>query len=298
MDSDSNVSDGFSNQADMSSKRYLSRRDAAEIFGVRPQTISNWLDRGVLSGKVSRTCTLVDVQSIEKLQSEFSDVVDMEKRVGAYRTELEHLEKEYKQAYEDFRNTMELYDYALRYKDTVRLIFVKAYRALWRGNDETTFDLVNGFLSGVSLKEIAAKQGVSVAKACNAIKKGIGRLVYVREYQLMAAENRRLRRENKRLTTQKRLLEYKVEEHHLDHNDSEPIDMVLATRIEDLNLSKRTHGALKRMDIKTLGALVKFEREDIANMRNVGLRSIGELDALLNSKRLHWGMDGDCLRKV
>ena len=52
------------------------------------------------------------------------------------------------------------------------------------------------------------------------------------------------------------------------------------------------------MDIKTLGALIEFEREDIANMRNVGLRGIGELDALLNSKRLHWGMDGDCLRKV
>lgn len=78
MDSDSDISDNFSDQVDVSNKRCLSRRDVAEIFGVHPQTITNWIDRGLLSGIDVYGRTFVDIRSVERLQSEFSDVVDME----------------------------------------------------------------------------------------------------------------------------------------------------------------------------------------------------------------------------
>ena len=83
--------------------------------------------------------TFVDIRSVERLQSEFSDVVDMEKKVEAYRSELERLEEKYEQACEDLRHTIELYDYALRYKDTVRVLFVRLTcgASSWRPRQES-----------------------------------------------------------------------------------------------------------------------------------------------------------------
>ena len=93
MDSDSDISDNLSDQVDVSNKRYLLRTKVAEIFDVHPQTITNWIDRGLLSGMDIYGRTFVDIRSVERLQSEFSDVVDMEKKVEAYRSELERLER-------------------------------------------------------------------------------------------------------------------------------------------------------------------------------------------------------------
>lgn len=80
MDSDSDISDNLSDQVDVSNKRYLLRTKVAEIFDVHPQTITNWIDRGLLSGMDIYGRTFVDIRSVERLQSEFSDVVDMEKK--------------------------------------------------------------------------------------------------------------------------------------------------------------------------------------------------------------------------
>lgn len=291
MDSDSDISDNFSDQVDVSNKRCLSRRDVAEIFGVHPQTITNWIDRGLLSGIDVYGRTFVDIRSVERLQSEFSDVVDMEKKVEAYRIELERLEEKYEQACEDLRHTIELYDYALRYKDTVRVLFVKAYRALYRGDDEPTLGIVNSFLSGESPKDIAAQQGVSVGKVCNAIKRGVKRLAYIREYKAMADKNRWLKHENKMLKRQNKLLEFKLlKKGRLNTFTQEVTEDILSIRIESLNLSNHVHNVLARMNINTLGALVELERDEVLSMHSLGLKSVSELDALLNSKGLYWGM--------
>lgn len=291
MDSDSDISDNFSDQVDVSNKRCLSRRDVAEIFGVHPQTITNWIDRGLLSGIDVYGRTFVDIRSVERLQSEFSDVVDMEKKVEAYRIELERLEEKYEQACEDLRHTIELYDYALRYKDTVRVLFVKAYRALYRGDDEPTLGIVNSFLSGESPKDIAAQQEVSVGKVCNAIKRGVKRLAYIREYKAMADKNRWLKHENKMLKRQNKLLEFKLlKKGRLNTFTQEVTEDILSIRIESLNLSNHVHNVLARMNINTLGALVELERDEVLSMHSLGLKSVSELDALLNSKGLYWGM--------
>ena len=62
MDSDSDISDNLSDQVDVSNKRYLLRTKVAEIFDVHPQTITNWIDRGLLSGMDIYGRTFVDIR--------------------------------------------------------------------------------------------------------------------------------------------------------------------------------------------------------------------------------------------
>ena len=77
MDSDSDISDNLSDQVDVSNKRYLLRTKVAEIFDVHPQTITNWIDRGLLSGMDIYGRTFVDIRSVERLLSlegEYEDI--------------------------------------------------------------------------------------------------------------------------------------------------------------------------------------------------------------------------------
>ena len=66
-------------------KNYITRQEAAEIFNVHPQTIKNWIDRGLLlAGKRATTGTLVDFQSVEALQASFGNIKEAERNIKEY----------------------------------------------------------------------------------------------------------------------------------------------------------------------------------------------------------------------
>ena len=47
----------------------------------------------------------------------------------------------------------------------------------------------------------------------------------------------------------------------------------------------------QRIDVETLGELVKFNKNDLLKVRNFGKKSLTELDELLESLNLSFGMD-------
>lgn len=80
--------------------------------------------------------------------------------------------------------------------------------------------------------------------------------------------------------------------------EEEPIDeeylrmrKMLKTPLSELDLSVRAYNCLKAADIKTLGDLVDLEIADMMKFRNFGKKSLTELEELVASKNLHFGMD-------
>ncbi|XWN34883.1 MAG: DNA-directed RNA polymerase subunit alpha [Roseivirga sp.] len=65
----------------------------------------------------------------------------------------------------------------------------------------------------------------------------------------------------------------------------------LNTPLSDLGLSVRAYNCLKAADIKTLGDLVILEVSDMVKFRNFGKKSLVELEELVTSKGLSFGMD-------
>ncbi len=66
---------------------------------------------------------------------------------------------------------------------------------------------------------------------------------------------------------------------------------LLKTRLVDMDLSVRALNCLKAADVDTLGELVSFKKNDLLKFRNFGKKSLTELEDLIESKGLSFGMD-------
>ena len=66
---------------------------------------------------------------------------------------------------------------------------------------------------------------------------------------------------------------------------------LLATKLTDMDLSVRALNCLKAAEIDTLGALIGFNRNDLLKFRNFGKKSLTELEDLVETKGLTFGMD-------
>ena len=70
------------------------------------------------------------------------------------------------------------------------------------------------------------------------------------------------------------------------------IAKLLDTSLRDYALSSRCQGNLEwQANIQTLRDLVQYQRADLLKFRNFGRKSLTELDELLDSLGLHFGMD-------
>ena len=66
---------------------------------------------------------------------------------------------------------------------------------------------------------------------------------------------------------------------------------LLKTKLVDLDLSVRALNCLKAAEVESLGDLVKFNKNDLLKFRNFGKKSLTELDELLETMSLSFGMD-------
>lgn len=69
------------------------------------------------------------------------------------------------------------------------------------------------------------------------------------------------------------------------------IRQLLKTRLLDLDLSVRALNCLKSAEVETLGDLVSFNKQDLLKFRNFGRKSLTELENLVRSKNLEFGMN-------
>ncbi|MBK5719286.1 DNA-directed RNA polymerase subunit alpha [Dysgonomonas sp. Marseille-P4677] len=87
-----------------------------------------------------------------------------------------------------------------------------------------------------------------------------------------------------------------LEQSEVDGNeefDEEILHMrqLLKTKLADMNLSVRALNCLKSAEVETLGELVQFNKNDLLKFRNFGKKSLTELDELLDSLSLSFGLD-------
>ena len=69
------------------------------------------------------------------------------------------------------------------------------------------------------------------------------------------------------------------------------IRQLLKTKLLDLDLSVRALNCLKSSEVETLGDLVAFNKQDLLKFRNFGRKSLTELENLVKSKNLEFGMN-------
>ncbi|MEA4979679.1 MAG: DNA-directed RNA polymerase subunit alpha [Petrimonas sp.] len=80
---------------------------------------------------------------------------------------------------------------------------------------------------------------------------------------------------------------------NIEEFDEEVLHMrqLLKRKLADLNLSVRALNCLKAAEVETLGHLVMHNKNDLLKFRNFGKKSLTELEELLDSLSLSFGMD-------
>jgi DNA-directed RNA polymerase subunit alpha len=75
--------------------------------------------------------------------------------------------------------------------------------------------------------------------------------------------------------------------------DEEVLHMrqMLKTKLTDMDLSVRALNCLKAAEVETLGDLVTYTKNDLMKFRNFGKKSLTELEELVDTKGLEFGMD-------
>ena len=66
---------------------------------------------------------------------------------------------------------------------------------------------------------------------------------------------------------------------------------ILKTPLEDLDLSVRAYNCLKAAKINSLEQLVTFDTNELLKFRNFGKKSLVEIEELITTKGLSFGMD-------
>ena len=83
------------------------------------------------------------------------------------------------------------------------------------------------------------------------------------------------------------------EKYQTEEFDEEVLHMrqLLKTKLIDMDLSVRALNCLKAADVETLGDLCTYNKNDLLKFRNFGKKSLTELEDLLDSMNLTFGMD-------
>jgi len=83
------------------------------------------------------------------------------------------------------------------------------------------------------------------------------------------------------------------EKYQAEEFDEEVLHMrqLLKTKLVDMDLSVRALNCLKAADVETLGELCAYNKNDLLKFRNFGKKSLTELEDLLDSMNLTFGMD-------
>jgi len=102
--------------------------------------------------------------------------------------------------------------------------------------------------------------------------------ILIHHFMLFSDEKITLEREEKNVTEE------------FDEN-SLHIRQLLKTKLVDMDLSVRALNCLKAADVETLGDLVAFNKNDLLKFRNFGKKSLTELEELVKSKSLEFGMN-------
>ena len=76
-----------------------------------------------------------------------------------------------------------------------------------------------------------------------------------------------------------------------EDKEFERVQKILATRVEELELSVRASNCLESAKIQTIGELVQKSEKDMLDYRNFGKKSLQELKDILEKMGLQFGMD-------
>lgn len=266
----------------------MTRNEAATYLHVEPQTITNWMNRGLLGGYNDKESKRVWVNA--------DDVRRYADRYKMLSTTEDLLAKEQKELIASERKVnakmnMLIHD-ALNISSFSYGHIGELLCTLWNlvakgGEREKT--IVQAFFNGAKIAEIANSYNLTSERIRQIILKAIRKFnAQLEELVCLKAENNTLKAEIYDIRQQLIMQEGERKDEQPEGNIP---TSVFSLRLIDCNLPVRVLNVAKEANIETVADLVQHSKEDLMKLRNCGRKSLSELDDFVDSMGLEWEMD-------
>lgn len=289
--------------------RMITRQEAATLLNVSGQTISNWVEKGILNAHYScdsKNTILIDRKSIEKYFDSLEELAFMEKRITLQKKTLRGVTNNLEKELEDMTKAKHLFgkgvsEFFLR--DIFNCVLHVTGDELLKEREK---DILKKLMSGLTLKDVAECYCLTPSRILQITNKAISKIYTMKSWPQMHEEYKRVSAENQRITAMLESQRLRTKELEAQLGMKETIGdgmslvpgytkvqlaKTLATPLANCNLTVRTLNCMKATDIETVGDLVKYTKVDLLKLRNLGKKSLRELDELLDSMNLTFGMD-------
>lgn len=290
--------------------RLLSRDEAALLLDVTPQTISNWVEKGVLKGHFVDRLLKIDKATVEKYFDTLSDLAFIEKRIFAAKRDLQLAEKELEKNLDDTRSAIHLLGKGVP-AHLLNEIFSAIIEA--SGDDvlkEREKTILTMLLEGKDVEFVAEEYGLTRSRIMQIVSKSVRKLATVKTFSELRREYKQLVFDNANFQNVIEALQNRIKKlERINNIDTAPVSeydyllgdkggtftAMMNTPVYDLDISVRSLNCLKGADVDTLYDLVKCNKTDLMKFRNFGKKSLTELEDLLENLHLHFGMDVDAI---
>jgi DNA-directed RNA polymerase subunit alpha len=222
-----------------------------------------------------RRCGKIDeaLERTESLRREFSDRGEFHYVEGRCREDL----GQYEEAIASYKEAIE------KNKDHYRAIFRHACLADLRGDEDTALELYGKIGPGRRHAFIGAALNMAlIYEDRGEYDKGIS---CCRSVLRMDPNNHRARLYMGDIEESMQMY-YSPEE----AKESERLEAILRVPVSDFELSVRSRNCLARMNIRSLGDLVRKTEQEMLSYKNFGETSLREIKEMLHSKGLRLGM--------
>ncbi len=291
--------------------------DAEKKTGMSRQTLTNWMDSGLLPGMRTSRSIWISTEAINKLldatvpaNNIHKEVEKLNEQYTAQKEELEKKIAEINSSIKDINCALEYCIVPAAKHDVIdRMLEIFGEKL----NCRERF-IMNQFMNGKTVQEISKALGLSADRLWSVFNYGMKKF---NDSTSIFAENERLKEENEIMKTDYAIMKdayinvrnknaeldealrsYRILHENVAPYNGEPLSeeenymmILLRTKLEDCNLSKRTMNLMKYAEIETIGDLVSLNKADLLRYRKIGKKTLIELDVLLESQNLSFGMD-------
>lgn len=287
----------------MANYKYISRKEVAEILGVTPQTISNYVERGFFDTKRIGCMVYINKKTMFDKLPEIKEVVSLENAIEDYKQELEKVYCEYKESVKRGRESV-LGNKPLYYMNAMHRL-MDTFKTLKIDYREDAVDLMHDYFYPVRadrLEDMFVSESRIMQLITRTLIKADERLNDLlqieQEYHKL---QERTRKQHIKLEEMRKEI-FVLEKELADKQDKEklsnkPLNMevyeLLNTRLSEFNFSVRAINSMYGCGVYTIGDLIRCTPKKLMDCRHFGKKTLREVNELLEVLHLELGMSED-----
>lgn len=277
----------------------VTRSEAAKLLHVKPQTISNYAAWGWLSVirrkyGTRRTRLFFYEKEVLSLRGDVTKISRMEKTVKEIGRNVDEADSLLKRSFDELLGARRSLSLMRKLMSLVSLLVDKTARTAGTFSPEDR-EVLSLLLVTGDKKAVQEKLGLSDEGVNGRVRAAIVRLARAKAtYEIIDEKERRIQDlERRNAELEVRLASFgkslKRSEEETDKLAAVREKLLLAINRDDL--SPRAYNGLRNRNIRTIGDLVQYSRPEVKSFRNLGEKSMYEIDQVVYRLGLDYSMD-------